>query len=124
MGDQLTETVLSLGSGGCRVLGVGCGQGTQSLRLARQGHRVVGLDSSADLLARLRASLEAEPAPVRRRGFSRTAWWGVRVLSDHLDGPPPDGEQLAALLAAERAVSGRDPYRRVAALTHLVYRRS
>lgn len=68
VGDQLTETVLSLGSGGCRVLDVGCGQGTQSLRLARQGHRVVGLDSSADLLARLRASLEAEPAPVRPRG--------------------------------------------------------
>lgn len=230
VGEQLAEVSRSLAKGGCRVLDVGCGQGTQALRLARQGHRVVGLDSSAELLAHFRASLSAEPAPVRRRvdlvegpgeqagalttgvfdlvlchgvlmyldgdgpmldaltsatsdrgavsllvrngaalalrpgllgqwaevpaalderaytnrlglrarahlveelddalrprGFTRTGWWGVRVLSDHLDGPPPEGDQLEALLAAERAVGGRDPYRRVAALTHLIYRRS
>lgn len=229
MGEQLDEALTLLATVGCRVLDVGCGQGTQALRLARRGCMVVGLDSSVDLLARSRASLEAEPAPVqervrlvqgpgeqagqlttgrfdlvlchgvlmyldddgpmldaltavtaeggvvsllvrngeslalrpgllgqwgevpaavgrrtytnrlglrarahlvdelddamRQRGLTRTHWWGVRVISDHLDGEPPQAEQLAQLLAAERALSGRDPYRRVSALTHLLYRR-
>lgn len=229
VGEQLDEATTSLLTGDCRVLDVGCGQGTQALRLARQGHRVTGLDSSEHLLARFRATLEAEPAPVRQRvelidgpgeragelttgrfdvvlchgvlmyldddapildalasvtsdrgavsllvrngaalamrpgllgqwgavpaaleeqtytnrlglrahahlvddldeamrarGFARARWWGVRVISDHLDGEPPEGQQLEELLAAERAVAGRDPYRRVAALTHLIYRR-
>jgi 2-polyprenyl-3-methyl-5-hydroxy-6-metoxy-1,4-benzoquinol methylase len=50
-----------------RVLDLGCGQGTQLLRLARQGHLVTGLDSSADLLADLEVSLRAEPPEVRDR---------------------------------------------------------
>ena len=50
-----------------RVLDVGCGQWTQSLLLARAGHEVVGLDPSADLLARFRAVLAGEPAQVRGR---------------------------------------------------------
>src|SRR5262245_46382345 len=48
-----------------RILDVGCGQGTQLLRLARQGHRLTGLDPSAALLADLAGALEAEPADVR-----------------------------------------------------------
>jgi S-adenosylmethionine-dependent methyltransferase len=32
------------------VLDIGCGQGTQALLLARRGHVVTGLDSSAQLL--------------------------------------------------------------------------
>lgn len=50
-----------------RVLDIGCGQGTQTLRLARQGHQVTGLDASADLLARLERDLAAEPRATRQR---------------------------------------------------------
>lgn len=44
-----------------RVLDVGCGQGTQAMRLARLGHDVTGVDSSETLLA----DLAAESAGVR-----------------------------------------------------------
>jgi S-adenosylmethionine-dependent methyltransferase len=50
-----------------RVLDLGCGQGTQALRLARRGHVVTGLDSSAQLLGDFRAALAAEPAEVGDR---------------------------------------------------------
>lgn len=44
-----------------RVLDVGCGQGTQLLRLARRGHHATGLDSSAALLRDLTEAVAAEP---------------------------------------------------------------
>jgi S-adenosylmethionine-dependent methyltransferase len=50
-----------------RVLDIGCGQGTQALLLARRGHVVTGLDSSARLLGDFRAALAAEPAEVGDR---------------------------------------------------------
>jgi S-adenosylmethionine-dependent methyltransferase len=50
-----------------RVLDVGCGQGTQALVLARRGHFVIGLDSSAQLLDDFRTALAAEPAKVGDR---------------------------------------------------------
>jgi S-adenosylmethionine-dependent methyltransferase len=50
-----------------RVLDIGCGQGTQALLLARRGHLVTGLDSSAQLLGDFRAALAAEPAEVGDR---------------------------------------------------------
>jgi S-adenosylmethionine-dependent methyltransferase len=52
---------------GLRVLDIGCGQGTQALRLARRGHAVTGLDASAGLLADLGRSLQDEPPAVRER---------------------------------------------------------
>jgi SAM-dependent methyltransferase len=50
-----------------RVIDLGCGQGTQTLRLARRGFDVTGVDASAGLLARLERDLAAEPAGVRGR---------------------------------------------------------
>jgi SAM-dependent methyltransferase len=140
-----------------RILDVGCGQGTQLLRLARHGHRVTGMDSSATLLADLAGSLAEEPADVRERvrtvradagdlaslfpsgafeavldrladltaslashGLAVRAWYGVRVFTDVAasDAPPPAG--LDALLACEERAGRTDPYRGVAALTHVI----
>jgi S-adenosylmethionine-dependent methyltransferase len=50
-----------------RVLDVGCGQGTQALHLARAGHAVTGIDSSAQLLAAFESALAGEPADVAAR---------------------------------------------------------
>jgi SAM-dependent methyltransferase len=49
------------------VLELGCGTGRILLPLARAGCTVVGLDNSRQMLARCRAKLAAEPAPVRSR---------------------------------------------------------
>ncbi|MGW7516827.1 class I SAM-dependent methyltransferase [Streptomyces sp. NPDC054796] len=50
-----------------RVLDVGLGRGEQSLRLARAGHKVTGLESDPALLALVREALEAEPEGIRQR---------------------------------------------------------
>lgn len=50
-----------------RIIDLGCGQGTQAIRLARRGYEVTGVDASAGLLARFERDLAAEPAPVRAR---------------------------------------------------------
>jgi SAM-dependent methyltransferase len=65
--------------------------------------------------------LAAELAP---RGWVPARWWGVRVFTDHLDGDPPTGPALQELLDAETVAGGRDPYRSVAALLHLVFTRT
>src|SRR5215813_9798904 len=51
----------------CRVLDVGAGQGTQSLRLARAGHWVVAVEPDPEMRAHLRAALHTDPADVRER---------------------------------------------------------
>ena len=62
-----------------RVLDVGCGQGTQALRLAGAGHEVVGLDPSAEMLDAFRTTLDEVPTDVAAR---------VRLLQgDGLDAP-------------------------------------
>jgi S-adenosylmethionine-dependent methyltransferase len=50
-----------------RVLDVGAGQGTQSLRLARAGHRVVAVEPDPEMRAQLRAALHADPAGAGER---------------------------------------------------------
>ncbi len=213
-----------------RIIDLGCGQGTQALRLARRGYEVTGVDASPALLDRLERDLAAEPAEVRARvrvehgliedwaersvvspaeavlchgvlmyavepgpvlravarltapggmasllvrngdalamrpglfgdwaacaeafgtvtyanrigvtaradrlddltarlaghGLQVSAWYGVRVFTDTAAddaGPPPD---LETLLTCEERAGCTDPYRRVAALLHLIARR-
>jgi SAM-dependent methyltransferase len=222
------------GHGPTRVLDLGCGQGTQALRLARAGYAVTGVDGSAEMLDAFARSLAAEDEAVRarvslvrgeaaeaarrfgsgrfevvlchgvlmylpdpgplldaaaavlapggllsllvrngdaaalrpgiagdwaaaaaafegagyrnrlgldaradrreqltadlaRRGLRVEAWYGVRVLTDHApdDAPAPaDPDELALLLACEERAGRTDPYRAVAALTHLMARRA
>ncbi|NGY59419.1 class I SAM-dependent methyltransferase [Lentzea sp. NEAU-D13] len=66
-----------------RVLDVGCGQGTQLLRLARDGHHVTGVDSSPTLLDELLRALADEPDDVRAR--VRTVQDDVRNLASLFD---------------------------------------
>ncbi len=62
--DALAEL---LPAGPLTVLDVGCGQGTQSLILARAGHHVTGIDTSPEMLAAFVDALAAEEAAVRER---------------------------------------------------------
>ncbi len=50
-----------------RVLDVGAGQGTQSIRLARAGHQVLAVEPDPEMRAAFRAALGAEPGQVRDR---------------------------------------------------------
>lgn len=52
---------------GVSVLDVGCGQGTQAIRLARRGCRVVGVDPSPALLEQLASDARAAGVDVERR---------------------------------------------------------
>jgi S-adenosylmethionine-dependent methyltransferase len=204
-----------------RILDVGCGQGTQALRMAARGHRVTALDSSRELLAMLTAALTPDldvevvhgsaeelpagpfdvvtchgvlmyfddPAPLVRsiaeavtpgglvsllvrngdalamrpglygdwettyrafddmsygnrigvtaradrladlrstlaaHGLSVGDWYGVRVFTDLAPDDAPVPEDFAAILACEERAGRTDPYRQVAALTHLIAHR-
>ncbi|MDQ3760143.1 MAG: methyltransferase domain-containing protein [Actinomycetota bacterium] len=64
---QLAEFVDHQSGSPLQVLDVGCGQGTQALRLARAGHEVTGLDLSEQLLGYFEASLATEAPEIRAR---------------------------------------------------------
>jgi SAM-dependent methyltransferase len=50
-----------------RILDVGAGQGTQSIRLARKGHQVLAVEPDPDMRAAFSAALSAEQAEVQDR---------------------------------------------------------
>ncbi len=54
-----------------RVLDVGAGQGTQSIRLARAGHQVVAVEPDPDMRAVFRAALTDQPDEVQARVILR-----------------------------------------------------
>jgi SAM-dependent methyltransferase len=111
------------------VADLGCGQGTQAIRLARLGYEVTGIDLSDELLDLARSAAGEEPDEVRAddpaevaaaldsAGAERLCWYGVRLFSDHF-GPVEVGADLAQLVAAEEQAGCRDPYRQLCALTH------
>lgn len=59
-------------------------------------------------------------AALSARGLEVTDWYGVRVFTDLDQGGAPPPADLDALLACEERAGSTDPYRSVAALTHLI----
>jgi SAM-dependent methyltransferase len=49
-------------------------------------------------------------------------WYGVRLFTDHWGDVEPPAD-MEVILRAEEAAGQRDPYRRLAALTHVIARR-
>jgi SAM-dependent methyltransferase len=103
-----------------RIIDLGCGQGTQALRLARRGYELTGVDASADLLARFDRDLAAEPAEVRARvrvergliedyaeraGFSRFPAVLCHGVLMYAADPEPVLRSIAALAAPGAMVS-------------------
>jgi SAM-dependent methyltransferase len=82
----VVEALLALRPGG-RVLDVACGHGRHALPLAARGFAVVGLDRSAEYLARAAAAVRAGPAGARAPAWVRG---DLRAL------PFPDGAFDAA----------------------------
>jgi S-adenosylmethionine-dependent methyltransferase len=56
---------------------------------------------------------------MERAGATRSAWYGVRLFTDHY-GAAETSPDFVAILAAETEAGRRDPYRSVAALTHTI----
>ena len=76
----------------------------------------IGVAARADRLADLGGRLA-------RHGLEVSAWYGVRVFTDIApnDAEPP--ADIDAVLACEEQAGRTDPYRRVAALLHVIARR-
>lgn len=67
-------------------------------------------------------TVDALSADFTDAGLEPIAWYGVRVLTDHLGATPP-GEDVDDILEAEWEAGRRDPYRRAGRLIHVVGRR-
>jgi SAM-dependent methyltransferase len=75
----------------------------------------LGVASRGDSLPGISAALDAI-------GAETVAWYGIRVLTDHLRDAPV-GADFDQIVDAEWALGRRDPYRQVARLFHLLARR-
>ncbi|WP_254047357.1 class I SAM-dependent methyltransferase [Streptomyces aureus] len=76
-----------LPTGHARVLDVGCGDGEMTLRLAAAGHRVTGVDPSAEMLG----------AAARRLGARPDLAPQIRLLEADIDGLPFGRERFDAV---------------------------
>lgn len=81
------------------------------------GNRL-GITVRADRLTELTAALSG-------RGLEVFKWYGVRIFTDAVpdDTPLPGDEELAHILTCETQAGATDPYRAIAALTHVFARR-
>jgi SAM-dependent methyltransferase len=95
-----------------RILDIGCGNGIPITKaLVNAGHRVVGLDSSAGMLARFRANLPRTPMirsdarflPIADGCLDAAISWGMMF---HL---PPTG-QAAVFASVSRALKPGAPF--------------
>lgn len=100
-----------------RVLDVGAGQGTQSIRLAAAGHEVLAVEPDPQLRAAFAAALANEPADVRARVSLRAGALGGLASVTHGDRFDvvlllgvmmylPSSEPVIAELAAHVATGG------------------
>ncbi|MFC6598239.1 class I SAM-dependent methyltransferase [Kitasatospora paranensis] len=112
---QLAEQLA--GRTALRVLDVGCGPATQTVRLARAGHLVTGVDPDPVTLGAAQAAVAAEPAEVRQRirllggdGHACGRWFEPRsfdaVLCHGVLQYLPDPDALLASLARVLDVGG------------------
>lgn len=87
------------------VLELGCGTGRLCGRLIELGHRVAGVDESADMLRHLPPNVEAIQASIEDLCLERQ--WSVVLLPSHLINYPDSATREAFLLCARRhLVSG------------------
>jgi SAM-dependent methyltransferase len=84
---------------GASVLELGCGTGRLSAALAGAGHRVTGVDESADMLTHLPASVAAVCSPIEALALPRR--FGVVLLAGNLI-HHPNAESRAAFAACAR----------------------
>jgi SAM-dependent methyltransferase len=96
----------------CRILDLGCGNGVPITEaLVKAGHRVVGLDSSTEMLAHFRRNLPVTPVvrgdtrrcPFSDGSFDAAISWGMIF---HL----PRREQAAAFASVSRVLKPGAPF--------------
>lgn len=97
---------------GSRILDAGCGNGVPITRaLVEAGHEVVGLDTSAAMLARFRLNLPAVPvvrADVRRCPFTPDAF--AAAISWRMMFHLPPADQDAVIGSVARALAPGAPF--------------
>ncbi|MGW4464199.1 class I SAM-dependent methyltransferase [Micromonospora sp. NPDC004704] len=84
---------------GARILELGCGTGRLSNPLAELGHRVVGVDESATMLARLRG---VEPVAARIEDLRLNEHFDIVLLASHLINTASDEQRRLFLRTCRR----------------------
>ncbi|WP_433259440.1 methyltransferase domain-containing protein (plasmid) [Streptosporangium sp. CA-135522] len=124
----LTALVETARPGG--VISVATKQPTLAMRagLSGQWDRVPELMDATTEVGNLGVLTYAHPvdelsAVLDDLGTAVSAWYGVRIFTDHLDDTPmPEREEFDRILEAEWQAGLRDPYRRIARMIHLIAR--